>query len=219
MNFSYSKRSETSRQIATRTYIAHRNRVESEIVDDWREIGTRERAHVRPRSKNDPRGGVNDQIGQLVLADTSTRGLARSNNVSVHARTEASSRSHEWCARTRVWKRVLPFHGIFFTFASAAKRRGRAYITPCTYTTSYIHIYIHTIYCFSPTMWSLCCARTSLQTSVLPRCCRDLSKIITVSRGFDIANSNVKCSVRLSAENFSELERTIVYLCTFGIGI
>ena len=38
-------------------------------------------------SKNDPRGEVNDQIRQLVLADTSTRSLGRSNNVSMYACT------------------------------------------------------------------------------------------------------------------------------------
>lgn len=50
-------------------------------------MGSHENSNTSGWSKNDPRGEVNDQIRQLVLADTSTRSLGRSNNVSMYACT------------------------------------------------------------------------------------------------------------------------------------
>lgn len=101
------------------TRCCNRNRAENGY--DWYERSGN--TYTWDRSKNDPRGGVNDQIGQLyspIPLDTGS--LARSNNVSVHVHGE----------RTCEARAAVPL-GIFFTFASAAKRRGRAVYNPCTY--------------------------------------------------------------------------------------
>lgn len=156
------------------TRCCNRNRAENGY--DWYERSGN--TYTWDRSKNDPRGGVNDQIGQLyspIPLDTGS--LARSNNVSVHVHGE----------RTCEARAAVPL-GIFFTFASAAKRRGRAVYNPCTYG-------LRTLY----TLLLLIAIPACRAHTTPARRALHLSKIIEVSR-WSRPNANF-----VSIRSFSKL--------------
>lgn len=101
-----------------------------------------------------------------------TGSLARSNNVSVHVHEPTQHLDERTCAHACEARAAVPL-GIFFTFASAAKRRGRAYIPRAR--TVYIHYTLLPIH-----------VSRSPRVARLQRYTLDLSKIIEVSRWFEI---------------------------------